>query len=760
SLEKDPSKAIPEAIKMQLAIDMVQDQMSASLPWAALSVPRLAEAAKIYHANPKVVYLTKDPRLGAYKDDVWEGLYLFEERGRGNRKDIESFGRSEDIVGTPDMFDDIEDDHDNQVDQEHFLKSRLFDVFINDFDRHEDQWTWATFDKKGDKKVYRAVPRDRDQTFFFNEGLISWISSRKFAYRINQPFDYEIKDMGGVISQARRLDRRFLNEPSKKDWIDAAEKMQAAFTDDLLLAAVYDMPEQIAEVKGSVTIDKLKARRDRLPEFAEEHYSIISKKVDIVGSNKREQFLVERLNDNETEVKMWSLNSDGKKKDKIYDRKFKHDETSEIRLYGLEGKDEFDVEGSVDKGIKVRIIGGPGRDDIKDKSKVRGPVKKTLIYDTKKKNDIEFGSEAKNRTSNLPEKNTYNYAAFNYNKLMPLAYVGFNADEAIVIGAGFMYTTHGFQKSPHASHHSLGGRYATATNALELEYDGDFTSVIGRFDLNLHFIMRNPRYAYNYFGLGNETKKVTEDKDYNRVRIGQVQLFPELTRTFRNNTFGAGVFFQQFQVENTPGRFISDSAANLIPEIFEEQRFAGVSLRYLHDSRDSEVLPTRGVYWNTYTLLNYSLVESAKTYNQLATDFRWFLSFRKPHRLVLALRFGGAINAGNYQFYQAATLGGNSNLRGHRSDRYAGDASLYQNTELRFKLFKYRTYFTKGEFGILGFNDVGRVWLGGEESSLWHHGYGGGLWMSPFTMVVMSASFESSKDEPDGLFTFRFSFLF
>ena len=113
---------------------------------------------------------------------------------------------------------------------------------------------------------------------------------------------------------------------------------------------------------------------------------------------------VERLNNNETEVKVWSVNSKGKKKDKIYDRIFKHDETSEIRLYGLKGKDEFDVEGKVDKGMKVRIIGGPGKDDIKDKSKVRGLAKKTIVYDTKKKNDIEFGTEARNRTSNNPGK--------------------------------------------------------------------------------------------------------------------------------------------------------------------------------------------------------------------------------------------------------------------------------------------------------------------------------------------------------------------
>ncbi|MEE9462004.1 MAG: hypothetical protein V3V53_09240, partial [Bacteroidales bacterium] len=145
---------------------------------------------------------------------------------------------------------------------------------------------------------------------------------------------------------------------------------------------------------------------------------------------------------------------------------------------------------------------------------------------------------------------------------------------------------------------------------------------------------------------------------------------------------------------------------------------------------------------------------------QLISDFRYFLSFRKPHRAVFAFRLGGAINAGNYQFYQAASIGGTSNLRGHRATRFSGDASVYQNTELRYKLFNFSTYFAKGEFGIIGFNDIARVWLGGEDSQVWHHGYGGGIWMSPFSMAALSATYEWSKDESPGLFTFRFRFLF
>jgi len=757
SIEKDPSKVIPEVVKMQLAVDVAQDQMSAYLPWAALSVPRLADAAGIYHTNPEIVYLTKDPRLGPYKDDVWEGMYLFEERPNGNRKDVKSFGRSKNIIGTPDMFDELLDNHDKQMDQKHFLRCRLFDVYIGDWDRHEDQWRWAGF-KDGDKEEFRAIPRDRDQTFFLNEGFFPWISTRKFALRITQGFKYDIKDMEGLVSQGKWLDRRFLSELSKEDWMKTARKMQAGLSDEIIEAAITDMPPQIVDLKGDITIDKLKVRRDKLPEFAEDYYSIISKKVDIVGSNENEQFRVERLNNEETEVKVWTLSSKGNKKDKIYDRVFKHDETREIRLYGLKGKDEFDVEGEVDKGLKVRIIGGPGKDDIKDKSSVRGLSKKTIIYDSRKKNDIEFGSEARNRTSNLPEKNSYTYNAFNYNKLIPLAMLGYNVDEKLVLGAGFMYTTYGFQKSPHASHHTFGGRYATGTRALEFKYDGTFNSVIRRTDLKLHLTYRDPMYAQNYFGLGNETENLVDDNIYYHVRIGQIEVHPELSRTFNHHTFTAGLFYQKYQVEETPDRYISD--AGLDPEVFETQDYGGFNLGYLYDTRDSETLPTRGMYWNTESSFNYDLDLESKTFNQLRSDLAVFLTFRKPHRAVIALRAGGSVNFGDYQFFQASSLGGSTNLRGFRSTRYSGDASFYQNTEFRFKLFHYSNYISKGEFGILAFNDLGRVWLEGENSSIWHHGYGGGIWISPFSVAVLTACYEQSKDEGRGLFTLRFRYLF
>jgi len=50
-------------------------------------------------------------------------------------------------------------------------------------------------------------------------------------------------------------------------------------------------------------------------------------------------------------------------------------------------------------------------------------------------------------------------------------------------------------------------------------------------------------------------------------------------------------------------------------------------------------------------------------------------------------------------------------------------------------------------FGLLAFNDVGRVWVDNENSSTWHTGYGGGIWIAPIDRIVFTGTLSYSKEE-------------
>lgn len=760
SLDKDASRRIPESLRTDLAEDIVQDQMSASNPYAALAVPRIAEAAGIYHTNPRLVYLPSDSLPKEY-DEKWEGIYLFEERPDGNRDNIASFGFSEKIVSTHKMIEKVTEEHESSVDQKLLLKSRLVDMLLSDWDRHEDQWRWASFKEDGNT-LYRPIPRDRDMVFFVNEGILPWLSTRKFLLRKIQGLDYDIKDLSGLNTQAQRLDRRFLNELTMNEWITIAKELKDAITDDVIDKAINDMPAQIMEISGNKTKSKLKARRDNFEKYAYEYYSILARKVDIVGTDKRDFFKVERINYTDTRVAIFSIDEKEKPESKYYERVFTYPETKEIMLYGLDGSDIFEVTGNVEKGIKVHIVGGKGKDETEDDSHVSGMARKTIVYDDTLKTRVVSSNETRKVISITPEKYSYNYSAFNYNKLIPLIYGGYSYDDGWYLASGFTYTAYDFLRKPFAANHNVSFKYSIETNAKELNYNGIFTDMFNKIDVHLQFHIRDPKYTQNYFGLGNETTKSSSSKDYYRVRIGEFFINPELSYPFSLRTrFSAGLFYQNSRIEATPERYISDLTVNgLDSGIFTRKEFMGLSAGFKHDSRNNSIFPTQGVFWEARNQFYYGLSGSENNFDRVSSEISWFFRPWKSAGHVAAFRMGGNVNTGDYDFFQANSLGSMSNLRGFQYNRYSGYASFYQNSELRIKLSRVKSYITKGYFGLILFNDVGRVWQKDEESHKWHHGYGGGLWVSPYEMVIITAMYEFSKDEQNGLFSLRFGFLF
>lgn len=70
-----------------------------------------------------------------------------------------------------------------------------------------------------------------------------------------------------------------------------------------------------------------------------------------------------------------------------------------------------------------------------------------------------------------------------------------------------------------------------------------------------------------------------------------------------------------------------------------------------------------------------------------------------------------------------------SAARGFLQDRFAGDAAVYGNVELRLFLTKF-FLLLPGEFGVFGLGDAGRVFQSGEISDRWHGAIGGGLWFA------------------------------
>lgn len=756
SVNKDPSKALPPEFRGTFANDVLQDQISSSHPYAALVVAELARAAEIYYITPRIVYVPNSPKLGEFQKELGNTLCLFEERPVGTQDDNPDFDFSGKIVTSEKMLEKVFGDNDHRVDEKFFLKNRFFDIVIGDWDRHEDQWLWATFKTENNQTIYKPIPRDRDQAFPKLDGLIPQIAARKWSVRKTQSFEHTIRDINGFNMNGIHLDRNFTIGLSQNDWMMMVDSIQFSLTDANIEEAFKKLPASIYDVSAKKLISRIKARRNDLKKYAATYYKFINKEVNIVGTDDKEFFEVNRLNGDSTRVAVYKINKKGEKDNILLNRIFYTSETKEIRLYGLGDADQFSIKGEVDGGILVRIIGGNGPDQYTDSSIVQGKASATRIYDSSG-NIFNTGRETRKVYTRDTLLVQYKRKSFKYNKLVPKFTPGYNIDDGIYLGGGFTLTKQKFGKEPFGFTETLAGNYALRTGAFNFWYDRIFKRAFGKWDLHLTAEINAPNYVFNYFGLGNETVLLQKNMSFNRVRSDQYNVLLGVTRTFNKKftwEFSAG--YQNISVEKTPNRFVSDPRAKIDSSLFTAKQFGIAQLEYRIDNTDNILYPTRGIRLNTAVGVNQNLQDKKRNFPYLHFNVSGYAT---AGNITFALRSGiSTIFSNEYEFYQANTLGGTTNLRGYRRTRFSGRTSLYENAELRWKLGTTNIYIIKGHIGLLGFADGGRVWVPTESSDTWHWGYGGGFWILPYNKLSFTITYGISDE--DKLINVRGGFLF
>ena len=775
SVEKFPEAAVPEELKNTIAADLVKDFISSSHPYAAMAVPSLADAVGVYHTNPNILYLPNEPKLGIYEEEFGGALYLFEERPMKKLKKLKSFGDSEDIISTFKLIKELNENNEAHVDQLHTLKSRLFDMWIGDWDRHEDQWRWSEFDEKGKDKVYRPIPRDRDQAFFYNDGFIIKAGARQPGLSKFQGFDYAVRDINGFNYNARYFDRSFLTEPDWEDWSSTIEYLKDNLTNDVIYNAISTFPQEIYKHSGDEIIEKLKKRRDDMEIYSRKYYEFLSEEVNITGSDEKELFEVERLSDHATKITVWDLKQKTNKPDyKMYERTFDNNLTKEVRLFGMGDDDIFTLKGNVHRGINIRIIGGFGDDEIADRSKVNGLTKKTIVYDTKDGISIDGTSETKDKTSNKLGINYYNRTAFKYDYWAPLVYLDLTPDDGLFITADFNFYKFGFRKDPYKWHQKYSIRYSPSVNSWKFKYEGDYIDVAADWDINVKASLFYPRYTDYYYGLGNETTFNDESREdeYYHFRFSCIEIIPVLRYDFENrkHSFEIGPYINFYRLNDAGDeerKFLDDFPDS---DTNEWEPYVGAIAAYKYDTRNDNHFPLHGIYLNSAISPIINTRNDSIFFTKLTTDFSFYQSTGGTLNTVFALRAGGAFNFGDYMFYQANDLGGKNNLRGHRRMRFSGDHTLYLNLEARMRLFRFNMPLFPGSVGLYGFFDTGRVWYKNQagldpsapsgESEIWHSGYGGGIWVAPLKRYVFSMDIASSTTDNELLIYFRYGFFF
>ncbi|MCF0075563.1 hypothetical protein LZD49_34130 [Dyadobacter sp. CY261] len=221
SVDKDPYRALGFELRGTVAADVLKDQTSTQQPYGAMAVAPLMDKIGVLHATPKLYVLPKSEKLGDFRAD-YAGLFgMLEERPNDKIAKDKVFAGANDIEKSFKMFSKIYHDHDNYIDKKEFGKARVFDLWIGDWSKHENNWKWAGFkDQRGE--VFRPVPRDRDHAFSRWDGIIPWFADREWGVPNGENFGEKIHGLRSLMWQARHLDRFAANELSKADWVNAA----------------------------------------------------------------------------------------------------------------------------------------------------------------------------------------------------------------------------------------------------------------------------------------------------------------------------------------------------------------------------------------------------------------------------------------------------------------------------------------------------------------------------------------------------------
>jgi hemolysin activation/secretion protein len=255
-----------------------------------------------------------------------------------------------------------------------------------------------------------------------------------------------------------------------------------------------------------------------------------------------------------------------------------------------------------------------------------------------------------------------------------------------------------------------------------------------------------------FYGYGNESES-SQSKDFYKIRHRVFSIFPAVHYAF-SPTFRVygGLQFKYNTATDDPETLLGTQQ----PYGYRNFGQIGLRLGLSWDTRDPSKANTSGFRADAEGFAYPKALSADSTFTGFEGRAAAYVSLAKP--LILALSVGGKKIFGTFPYTEAAYIGGNSSLRGYHKNRFAGDASLYGQAELRLVLGK-AILIIPGEYGLFGLADVGRVYIDGESSNKWHPAYGGGIFFSVLDLAtVFSLSVATSEEWTAVYFKAGFAF--
>jgi hypothetical protein len=461
------------------------------------------------------------------------------------------------------------------------------------------------------------------------------------------------------------------------------------------------MPASVEDETRRRLAATLRSRRERLPIAARRFYLSLAAEAELHGTDAGERITLTGTPEGAVRVELA-----GSGREVGLSRRFEPSETREVRIFAHGGADTV-VAGGERAKVRVRVIGGDGDDAL---SRRDGPHVRLYQDGTDWRPIPREGDPP-------PPPDWGGRATF-------LPVVGANSDAGLVLGANLTYVDYGFRKLPFASRTAIKAAFGTTSGRPGVAVATTFQTGAPALDVVLEAKVSGVD-VLRLYQPGNESVEA-EDRDFHMVRNWQIELAPALEVTpVAGLVFGAGPRLRHVQSERSADRLIGSARP------YGAGRFGWLGARaYARlDLRDLPTNPRRGLLLELGGDVVPRAWDNREAFRSVHATLATYISAPTGWSPTLYVRAGARRIWGRYPWFEAARVGGSGSLRGYSTGRFMGDAAVFGQTEIRVPLSR-ATLVVPGTVGVLGLADVGRVYLDGESSDVWHAGFGGGLWFA------------------------------
>ena len=260
-LMKQPERTIPKDwLGSEVEVDR-HDQTAAAHPAATAIVGSLARSVGIPFYASRVMVMPDDPLLGKFRETFANTVGTFDEYPMPGYQGLTE------IISTDDLWKKwLEGGPENRVDSRAFVKARLFDTVVGNWDRHQGQWRWARFPGK---PLWVPMPEDADQALTRYEGVVIDAGRTMIPRFMRYSGEYPGR-LEGLTANNADVTRWFPAEVEWPVWEEVARELTAQMTDAAIDEAMHQMPAEVVRDRRRADDERPEAAARRAPGVREE----------------------------------------------------------------------------------------------------------------------------------------------------------------------------------------------------------------------------------------------------------------------------------------------------------------------------------------------------------------------------------------------------------------------------------------------------------------------------------------------------------